>query len=70
MKWTSWGLPPIMSIMVQSIERTVADFRKTLAKVRRTNNTPEKARAFLLSAGILEKHSKSPHGVRLAKRFR
>jgi hypothetical protein len=56
--------------MVQSVEQLVREYRATSKRVLRENNTPEKARAFLLKAGILEKHSKSPHGVRLAKRFR
>jgi hypothetical protein len=41
-----------------------------LEKVLRNNSTPGKARAFLLKAGILERHRKSTHGVRLARRFR
>lgn len=39
-------------------------------ELRRKVNTPAKARAYLLKIGILEKHAKSPHGVRLAKQYR
>jgi hypothetical protein len=56
--------------MVQAIEQVVRDSKSALRKVVRENNTPAKARAFLIKAGILEKHRKSPYGVRLAKRFR
>jgi hypothetical protein len=56
--------------MVQSVEQVVREYDKASKRVLRENNTPEKARAFLLKAGILEKHSKSPNGVRLAKQFR
>jgi hypothetical protein len=52
------------------IDRIVRDHMKAARKVRRANNTPAKKRAFLLSAGILERHKGSPNGVRLAKRFR
>ena len=50
----------------QLAQQTMAALKKSL----RENNTPEKARAFLLRCGIIEKHKGSPNGVRLAKRFR
>lgn len=56
--------------MVQSVEQIVREHRKASAAVRRKYNTPAKARAFLLKAGILERHRKSPNGVRLAKPYR
>ena len=56
--------------MVPSVEQVVKDYKKASRKLRRECNTPAKKRTFLLSAGILEKHKSSPHGVRLAKRFR
>jgi len=56
--------------MVQSVEQIVRDHLKASRKVMRENNTPEKARAFLIKAGILKKHPKSPNGVGVAKRFR
>lgn len=56
--------------MTQSVEQVVRKYRKTSVRVLRENSTPAKARAFLLKAGILVKHSKSAHGVRLAKQFR
>lgn len=56
--------------MTQSVEQVVRSFHKASAKVLRENNTPAKARDFLVKAGILVKHSKSLNGVRLAKRFR
>jgi hypothetical protein len=55
---------------MQSVEQVVKDFRKASQKVLRENNTPDKARAYLVKIGILEKHRKSAHGVRLAKQFR
>lgn len=56
--------------MTESVEQVVRSFRKTSARVLRENNTPAKARNFLIKAGILVKHSKSPNGVRLAKAYR
>lgn len=56
--------------MTQSVEQVVRQYRMASKKVLRENNTPEKARAFLVKAGILVKHAASPNGVRLAKRFR
>lgn len=56
--------------MNQSIEQMVRQFREGAKRVLRENNTPEKARKFLLRAGIVEKDEKSKGGVRLAKRFR
>jgi hypothetical protein len=57
-------------IMIPTVEETVREFSRLVREARRKNNTPAKARAFLLRAGILEKHKSSPNGVRLAKRFR
>ena len=56
--------------MTQSVEQVVRKYQKASVRILRENSTPAKARAFLLKAGILVKHSKSAHGVRLAKRFR
>jgi len=56
--------------MSQSVEQLVARYQVIAEKIRREDNTPEKARARLIKAGILERNSKSRNGVRLAKRFR
>lgn len=56
--------------MYPTPEEEIRSYKKISRKLRRENNTPEKARALLLRYGILENHKKSPHGVRLAKRFR
>jgi hypothetical protein len=56
--------------MRKSVEQVVRDFRKASRAVLRENNTPAKAGAFLVKAGILVKYAKSPTGFRLAKRFR
>jgi len=65
-----WATRADNVIMIPSVEETVKEFRELARQLRRENNTPAKARAFLLRAGILEKHKSSPNGVRLAKRFR
>lgn len=57
-------------VVTESVEQVVRSFRKTSARVLREINTPAKARNFLIKAGILVKHSKSPNGVRLAKPYR
>lgn len=56
--------------MTESVEQIVLEYKKTSRKFRRDMRDPAKARAFLLRAGIAEKSSSSPNGVRLAKRFR
>ena len=56
--------------MAQSVEQLVRNYRKASAAARRKYNTPEKARQFLIRAGILEKHAASRNGVRLAKPYR
>lgn len=56
--------------MGQTVEQVVREYRKASKMVLGKIKTPAKARAFLLKAGIIEKHSKSSHGVRLAKQFR
>jgi hypothetical protein len=56
--------------MVDSVDQIVRRYRQASAKLRREHNTPAKARAFLVKAGILERHRESANGVRLAKRFR
>lgn len=56
--------------MTQSVDQVVKDFRRIAQKLRREHRDPAKARAFLLRAGIAEKHKSSPGGIRLAKRFR
>jgi hypothetical protein len=56
--------------MIQTVEQVVREYHEASQMVLRKIKTPEKARAFLLKAGILEKHSKSRNGVRLAKRYR
>jgi hypothetical protein len=53
-----------------SVEQVVRDYRKASRKLRREIRDRAKARAFLLRAGIIEKHKSSPGGFRLAKRFR
>lgn len=55
---------------MQSVEQVVRAHIKASKLVVRENNTPAKARAFLLKAGILVKHSQSPNCVRLGKQFR
>ena len=57
-------------MVTQTVEQIVREHEEASKRVLRKNNTPAKARAFLLRAGILERHAKSAHGVRLAKRFR
>ena len=56
--------------MVPSVEQTVREFRQASAAVRRKYNTPKKARQFLIRAGILERHTGSRNGVRLARPYR
>jgi hypothetical protein len=56
--------------VTQTVEQIVRQHRKASEKVLRDHNTPAKARAFLLKAGILVKDRKAANGVRLAKRFR
>jgi hypothetical protein len=56
--------------MTQSVEKVVKRFRVIAQKLRRENRDPAKARAFLLRAGIAEKHKSSRNGIRLAKRYR
>jgi hypothetical protein len=56
--------------MGQTVEQVVREYHKASKMVLSKIKTPEKARAFLLKAGIIEKHSKSRNGVRLAKPFR
>ena len=38
--------------------------------MRKKYNTPAKARAFLIKAGLIERHAGSPNGVRPTKWFR
>lgn len=57
-------------MVTQSVEQIVKQFRKAARKVRQENRDPEKAREFLVRAGIAERSKSSPHGIRLAKRFR
>jgi hypothetical protein len=57
-------------LMTRTVEQVVRDYDKASKMVMRKIRTPQKAREFLLKAGILERHSKSSNGVRLAKRFR
>ena len=56
--------------MTQTVEQIVRKFKTDSKTLLRENKSPAKARSFLLQAGILEKHRKSPGGVRLAKKFR
>jgi hypothetical protein len=60
----------IIGAMTQSVEQVVKDFRRIAQKLRKEHRDPAKARAFLLRAGIAEKHKSSPGGIQLAKRFR
>jgi hypothetical protein len=41
--------------MIQSVEQVVRSYRAASAVMRRKYNTPERARQFLIKAGILEK---------------
>jgi hypothetical protein len=56
--------------MYPSPEENLRSYMEYSKELRRKVNTPAKARAYLLKIGILEKHAKSPHGVRLAKQYR
>jgi hypothetical protein len=56
--------------MTQSVETVVKQFRRIAEKLQREHRDPAKARAFLLRAGIAERHKSSPGGVRLARRYR
>jgi hypothetical protein len=56
--------------MVQSVEEIVREYLQAARKMRRENRDPAKAKAFLLRAGIAERHKASPNGIRLAKRYR
>jgi hypothetical protein len=56
--------------MIVSTEEIVRDHLKAAAALRRKLNTPAKRRNFLLKAGILERHTGSKNGVRLARRYR
>ena len=69
-KWTPGRPLPIIPKVTQSVEQVVKQYRKASRKLRREIRDPAKARAFLLRAGIIERHKSSPGGFRLAKRFR
>jgi hypothetical protein len=56
--------------MTQSVEQVVKRFEKAAARLRREHRDPQKAREFLIRAGIAVKSKSSPSGIRLAKRFR
>lgn len=56
--------------MGQTVEQVVREYQKASKRVLSKVKTPEKARAFLLKAGIIEKHPGSSNGFRLAKHFR
>jgi hypothetical protein len=55
--------------MMPSVEQIVRDYERASKALRKKYNTPAKARAFLLKAGFLEKHSGSKNGVRTAKPY-
>ena len=61
---------PIILPVNPSVEQVVRDFSRIAAKLRKEHRDPEKARAFLIRAGIAVKSKRSPNGIRLAKRFR
>jgi len=56
--------------MMPSVEQIVRDNAKALKALRKKYNTPAKARAFLVKAGLLERHAGSRNGVRPAKPYR
>jgi|HubBroStandDraft_1064217.scaffolds.fasta_scaffold62583_2 hypothetical protein len=56
--------------VVESVETMLKHMRQASRRLGKKLNTPAKARAFLISAGIAVKSKSSPNGVRLAKRFR
>lgn len=56
--------------MIQSVEQTVEEFRRTMEKVRAETDTPAKARAFLRRMGMLGKPQKSSKGTKPATRDR
>ena len=56
--------------MGQTVEQIVREYQKASRMIQHKIKTPAKARAFLLKTGIIEKHSNSRNGVRLAKQFR
>jgi hypothetical protein len=63
-------LDEIIKIVTKSVDQVVGDFRKACEQARREHRDPAKARAFLIRAGIIEKHKGSPNGVRLVKELR
>ena len=58
------------SAMQPTVEQVVAQYRELSDKQRRKYRTATAARDFLIRAGIAERSSSSPNGIRLAKRFR
>jgi tetratricopeptide (TPR) repeat protein len=69
-RWTTTRFRSIIKHMTQTAEQVVKEFRRIARRLRLEHRDPAKARAFLLRAGIAEKHKSSPGGVRLAKRYR
>lgn len=54
--------------MQQKAEQDLKDFTKASAKLKREiGGDRDKALAYLVKIGILEKHRPSKHGVRLVK---
>jgi hypothetical protein len=56
--------------MSDSTDEMIKRFRKIAAKLRKEHKDPAKAKAFLIRAGIIEKHASSPNGIRLVKQLR
>lgn len=57
--------------MPPSVEQTVRDHKRAAkALMKEIGKDPEKAKAYLIHAGILVRSAKSPNGVQLAKAFR
>jgi hypothetical protein len=57
--------------MGDAMDRMVAEFRKTALRLRREHRKdPEKAKDFLIRAGIAEKDPTRPGEIRLVKELR
>ena len=57
-------MPPSTRETVKRFEKASASFRKAIQK------DPQKAKTFLIKAGILVESKSSPSGVKLAKQLR
>jgi len=54
----------------QTMPKVVREYMEASRKLRKELKDPEKAKAFLLEAGLAEKCGSAPYGIRLAKRYR